>query len=404
MKVSVIGCGKLGLSMVAFYASRNHEVHAIDKNEKVIEGLKKYRCHIVEPYVQELIEKNRDNITCGTDFEETKDSEISFVIVPTPTDKTGEFNNEAIFDCIGKILSPVIVIVSTVKLGSMRHFSKYTDSKVLYNPEFIALGSVIHDMGNPDSLLIGEEIEDSDEGNVLVDFFWKTYSTVPVIHRMTWENAEVAKLALNCAVTAKISLANTLAEICSKIPGGNVDVVTAFVGSDSRIGKKYLTGGTPFSGTCFPRDNRAFDKMADRVGVNSSIQRAVEKFNKNHVEFIAEKINMACVTYDTKKISILGTAYKPGTNVTAESPAKDLGLWFKDYKVATYDPLADCNCGSMEECLSNSDLVIILTQDKVFKSLPIRIMKTKVVFDCWRWLDKSCLTEDSKYYALGVNK
>src|SRR6185437_6603583 len=130
-----------------------------------------------------------------------------------------------------------------------------TDFGLCYSPEFIALGSVIRDFLNPDFYLVGEF--DQRSGDALDEVNRKICVRDPVVHRMSIENAEIAKIALNSYVTMKISFANTLADLCERIPGGDVDVVTDAIGSDARIGRKYLTGGLGFAGPCFPRDNVA---------------------------------------------------------------------------------------------------------------------------------------------------
>ena len=410
MRISVVGCGKLGLSMTAYYASKGHNVIAIDNNEDVIAKLNNSECHIQEPGLKELLDSTRHNIIYSHNYLSTVITDLCFVIVPTPTDDTGEFSNDYILQVLPKIESNVIVIVSTVKLGSMRSFSKLTTKALIYNPEFVALGSVIHDMSQPDMLLIGEEYEDSREGSLLVDFFHQTYNgLIPTIHRMTWENAEVAKLSLNCTITTKISIANTIAEVCSKIPSGNIDKITNFLGDDRRIGKKYFTGGLPFSGTCFPRDNRAFVQMANRIGTKPFIQQAVDNFNTQYQHTIIDNIEQL-ITEDTKKISLLGVAYKTGTPVTEESIAISIAEYFTDtygVEIGVYDKLAKLpntvSYNTIEECLTNSDLAIILLQEMEFKKLPTELMRTKIIYDAWRWIDKSSLTSDVKYYALGIN-
>jgi Predicted UDP-glucose 6-dehydrogenase len=148
-------------------------------------------------------------------------------------------------------LLPVLEQASGKKCGP--------DFGLCYSPEFIALGTVIRDFLNPDLYLIGQF--DARSGAALEDVNRSVCQKDPAVHRMTIENAEIAKIALNSFVTMKVSFANTLADICERIPGGDVDAVSDALGSDSRIGRKYLTGGMGFAGPCFPRDNVALTSV-----------------------------------------------------------------------------------------------------------------------------------------------
>jgi UDPglucose 6-dehydrogenase len=176
---------------------------------------------------------------------------------------------------IGKALARknsyhLVVLSSTVMPGAtekIRQMLEQTSGKrcgeefgFCYNPEFIALGSVIRDMLNPDMLLIGES--DERAGQILAGIYGNVCKSKPVVARMNFVNAELTKLSVNTYVTTKISYANMLAEICEKLPGADADVVTSALGLDSRIGRKYLKGALGYGGPCFPRDNVAFAALA----------------------------------------------------------------------------------------------------------------------------------------------
>ena len=137
-----------------------------------------------------------------------------------------------------------------------------------YNPEFIALGNVVRDLLNPDFILVGES--DSTAGDTLESLYRSTCDNHPPIRRMDLMNAEIAKLALNTYVTTRITYANMLAEICERLPGADVDVVTSAIGLDSRVGTRCLKGATAYGGPCFPRDNLAFAKLARMIGARAT--------------------------------------------------------------------------------------------------------------------------------------
>src|SRR5439155_850689 len=163
-----------------------------------------------------------------------------------------------------------------------------TDFGLCYSPEFIALGSVIRDFLNPDFCLIGES--DPRSGDILEALYKRTWENNPAVARMNFVNAEIAKLAVNTYVTTKISFANMLARVCEKLPGANVDTVTAALGLDSRIGPKYLKGAVSYGGPCFPRDNLAFAALADQVGAPADIAQVTDRFNRRQLVWLADVV------------------------------------------------------------------------------------------------------------------
>ena len=244
---------------------------------------------------------------------------MSFVIVPTPSTKDGTFSTdyvEAVAAEMGSILRTkdayhLIVITSTVLPGDMKQIQdllERTSGKICakdfglcYNPDFIALGSVVRDFLNPDMILIGES--DKKAGDALENIHKNLINNKPNIHRMSFYNAELTKIALNSYCTLKITFANTLAEICENMPGGNVDHVTDALGDDSRIGRKYLKGGLSYGGPCFPRDNRAFAKSAEKFGCNTPLAVRTDQINDYHRnERIPNKLLTILKKYKTNEL------------------------------------------------------------------------------------------------------
>ena len=154
-----------------------------------------------------------------------------------------------------------------------------TDFGLCYNPEFIALGSVIRDMLNPDMILIGES--DARSGEILEELYQGVCESNPRIQRMNFVNAELTKLSVNTFVTTKISYANMLAQVCETLPGADVDVVTSAIGCDTRIGQKYLKGALGYGGPCFPRDNVAFSALARANGAPALLAEATDQLNRS---------------------------------------------------------------------------------------------------------------------------
>ena len=272
--------------MLAGMASRGFKVIGVDISESSIRAVNEGRAPVQETGLEEMISAHRDKVRATTSHEEAVlCTDISFVIVPTPSDSRGAFELQYAkyaFEQLGKALAKkdsyhVIVLTSTVIPGATRHgllpVLEATSGKecgkdfgLCYGPEFIALGSVIRDFLNPDFCLVGEF--DQRSGDVLEEVNRQICVKEPVVRRMSIENAEIAKIALNSYVTMKISFANTLADLCERIPGGDVDVVSDAIGSDTRIGHRYLSGGLGFGGPCFPRDNVALGLLCEDVGAD----------------------------------------------------------------------------------------------------------------------------------------
>ena len=187
----------------------------------------------------------------------------------------------------------MVVITSTVMPGSTGGEIKAAleaasgrkvgpDLGLCYNPEFIALGSVVRDMLYPDSILIGES--DTKAGDVLQTIYLQMCEKKPPVQRMNFVNAELTKISVNTYVTTKISYANMLADICDRLPGADVDVVTKALGADTRIGSKYLKGAMGYGGPCFPRDNVAFAALARKIGARADVAEATDRINNHQID------------------------------------------------------------------------------------------------------------------------
>jgi UDPglucose 6-dehydrogenase len=247
---------------------------------------------------------------------------------------------------------------------------------LVYNPEFIALGSVIKDFLKPDFVLLGANDPLS---YARIAQIYESCVDSPVIKSMTRVNAELTKLALNSYVTAKISFANTLCRICETIPGCDIDVVTDAIGTDSRIGKKYLKGAISYGGPCFPRDNRALATLAPEF---ADIPKTVDSFNRKQIKWLADFVLSIA---GQGGITILGKTYKPGTDVTEESA----GLLLQQELESRAVPVANTYLGNT---------VVIMQPDPKFADLDY---SGKLVIDCWRGfpeLDRP----DVDYYPLGL--
>lgn len=432
---SVIGLGKLGASMVAGIANRGFEVIGVDVSPLAVEAVDAGHAPVQETNLEEMIAANRSRIRATLDYREAVlNSEVTFVVVPTPSGANGAFMLKyaaTAFREIGKALAEkigyhLVVMTSTVLPGSMRYglipvleeaAGKQCgrDFGVCYSPEFIALGSVIHDFLNPDFLLVGEF--DQRSGDRLEQAYADIMENHASCERMSIENAELAKIALNTYVTTKITFANMLADLCERLPGGDVDAVTNAIGLDTRIGRKYLTGGLGYGGPCFPRDNVALGYIAQQLGTHAYIAETTDWFNRRLPSQLMTRLDHAMQSATTA--AVLGLAYKPYSQVTEESQGILLAKALVDLgkRVVAYDPLAGETaraelpaevtvCNTLSECLSQADTVLITTPDPCFKGLQAHDFNLAsapvTIVDFWRLLDPGVRQHPQiRYVAVG---
>jgi UDPglucose 6-dehydrogenase len=342
------------LPLAALLAKNGHLVRGYDVDAILRSAIIDRKFTSNEPNLVEILESCTKNLHIMQSVSEAvADSELVFVIVPTPSLDTGHFTNKYVLEVIEEIglaimnhTKIVVDIVSTVMPGSCNGEIKEkleTSSKrkiganlgLCYNPEFIALGSVIHDMQYPDMHLIGESSPwAGDVVSLALESIVKR--EVPVM-KLNLTEAELVKISVNNFVTMKISFANLLMHCTSTFQEININSITNAIGLDSRIGSKYLKAATPYGGPCFPRDTRALSALFKDLGIDSSLSTATETINNSHLRFIYNRI-----TDKIDKGSIIGVAglsYKTGTQVVEESPGMLIAemLISNGYKIKTWD-------------------------------------------------------------------
>ena len=412
MKLAVVGLGKLGLPLAALLATSGNEVHGYDLSSSHRDSIKSGKFNFKEPRLNELLVNSRDSFMIADSISSAVENvDLIFVIVPTPSMSSGEFTNEFVLNVltdIGHAITEsknkiVIDIVSTVMPNScegvlsealeMSSGRKIGDDLGLcYNPEFIALGSVIHDMEYPDMHLIGQS---SDWAGELVEVTLKTITRREVpTRRMSLTEAELVKIAVNNFVTMKISYANMLYQAALILEDVNIDIVTNAIGLDSRIGTKYLRAAAPYGGPCFPRDTRALSFLYRELGLADSLSEATDVANKNHTAFISRYIQQHSVK--NAKIGICGISYKTGTQVIEESPGVAIGrkLAAEGHQIRYWDDeetapseLQDVfySESSAESLVSSVDFVVITRPLNDAKEFYKILEKSKKPFlDLWR--------------------
>jgi UDPglucose 6-dehydrogenase len=397
-------------------------------NNDFVDLINAKKAPVIENGLQDLIDKSEGRLSATHDIKKAiMETDVTFIIVPTPSDVNGRFSMKYAVEVaknIGLVLKNkpsyhVVVMTSTTMPGDTE--SKFITTleeasgkkcsagfDVCYNPEFIALGSVVSDMLNPDMILIGESSQKA--GDILEEIYKKSTSNSPYFARMNIINAEITKISVNTYVTAKISYANMIAQICMNAKGANANIVLNAVGKDSRIGNKYLlNAGMPFGGPCFPRDNIAMGKFAEDVGVAAIVSNATDKMNSSHAEYIA---NLVKKLSKNKQIALLGLSYKPNTPVIDVSPSIAIAklLNQQGFSITAYDSLAIENAqkelkinyvNNIKDALKNADLVIIGTNAQEFQSIdPLFIKNDAIILDCWGILNPNNYSQ--KIIQIGV--
>jgi len=437
--ISVIGMGKLGLCMAACLAHKGYRVIGVDVNQSVVQAINNGRSPLYEPGLAEMMKGLRKNLVATDDYKYAVDnSQIIFIFVATPSEQDGRFSTKFVKEVSREVATnlreksgfPLIVLRSTVLPGATDGIVKPlleegsgkkcgTDFGLCFNPEFLALGSAIRDFTNPDTVIIGESDERS--GEMLAKIYQTACENNPPIIRTTLINAELAKISLNVFLTMKMSFANTIAEICEQIPGGDVDVISQIMGCDTRIGRKLLTGALGYGGPCFPRDTKAFSAFAHETGCQAKLSRAAEEVNELQGKRVVQFVKQRLGEVEGRTVAILGLTYKPNTDIVLESDAIKIarGLLREKATLTVYDPVGMENArkvlgpknikyaASAVECLQSADLCILATPWDEFKNLKpedfTKNMKQSVLLDCWRIFRRPEFIDKLDYFAVGLN-
>lgn len=408
--VGVVGLGKLGLPMAALYAQVGHRVMGIDKSSALIRSLRNGHYFSTEPGLCELAGAVENNIKYFDDFTRVAECEYIFIIVPTPSDESGAFSNEYVEDALGEIVKSLdgtelahrIVVSSTVMPGSCDQFVKdYIEPfnkknnkgklSLIYSPEFIALGSVLKDLQHPDLILIGSE--DSELRDTALPLLGSILSprAAPGVPECTLVEAELAKLAINNYLSIKTAFANSIGELATSL-GADPLAVLSVVGSDSRIGTKFLRPGMTASGPCIPRDTVALRKLSWDQNVPPFLSRSAEMVHERRRSYLLTMADHSGGPY-----AVVGLSYKPNTVVFDAS----LTVWlaeklisFATQPVKVWDPSLVCPEGleknwklTLFDTLDGAKTIIMGDVDS---SISKQVMeyyeenKDVRIVDCWR--------------------
>ena len=433
MKIAIIGLGFVGLTFASVLASKGFKVIGIDtdikKSRQIADG--------IPPFYEDDLEKTlkiglKKNLTITNNFSSIIDCDTIFITVGTPQKKDGSIELAMIkraVTVIGKTISktrknPIILVKSTVTPGTMQHvicpiLEKQSGKKagkdfgLISNPEFLQESSAIKDTKFPHVIVLGGY--QTKFMSKMKKIFANLHPKIPIIIT-NHQTAEMIKYANNSFLATKISFINQLANICQNTPGANIDDIAKTIGLDPRIGNLFLNAGPGYGGSCLPKDMKALINFANKAGIKPKLLDAVEEINLKQLEQIMIMLEEKLGTLRSKRITILGTAFKPNTDDIRDSVGIELikKLLKKRATVTIYDPKSMNNtmkvfgdkifyAKSLPSSLNNSECLIIMTQWKQFEILNnklIKSMKRKLVIDCRRILSKKIL--DADYYAIGI--
>jgi UDPglucose 6-dehydrogenase len=342
--ISIIGVGKLGLCLGLNLEKKGYNVTGVDISEDYVQSLNNKTFTTTEPLVNEYLYKSK-NITFTTKLSRALENDILFVVVRTPSTYDWKYDHTEIEQIADQLIQlgkqPTrkdLIINCTTFPGycdTLQEKLKDFNYFVSYNPEFIAQGTIIRDQVHCDTVLIGEA--DEYAGKLIAEIYKKIVESTPVYTRMNRTEAELTKLSINCFLTTKISYANMIGDIADRL-GCSSEKVLEAIGTDSRIGNKYLKPGFGFGGPCFPRDNRALAKCAEGVGVDAVIVKATDEMNRKHLDYQLQ--DFLKNSPDKKKpVEIEFVSYKKDSILIEESQQLKFALLLKKlgYNVVVLD-------------------------------------------------------------------
>ena len=437
MNIAIVGTGYVGLVSGTCFAETGVNVTCVDVDAQKIERLKNGEIPIYEPGLDQLVLKNvrAGRLKFTTDLATIlNEQEIVFSAVGTPPDEDGSADLKYVLQVaktIGENLNRYLVVVtkSTVPVGTAKKVRQTIEAElkkrgvdipfdVASNPEFLKEGNAIKDFMSPDRVVVGVESEKAKKALTklykpfLINNFRVIFMDIP--------SAEMTKYAANSMLATRISFMNDIANLCERV-GADVNMVRAGIGSDTRIGRKFLYAGCGYGGSCFPKDVKALIKTADQNGYSMEVLKAVERVNEKQKSVLFDKLQKAYQGEDLKgkTIAMWGLSFKPETDDMRESTALVMidKLLASGCRIRVYDPIAmdECRrrigdkvtyCRDMYDAVLDADALLLLTEWKEFR-LPTwgvikKAMHRPLVIDGRNIFDVEELDENGfEYHCIG---
>lgn len=434
MKLTVVGTGYVGLVAGTCFAEYGNQVHCVDIDEAKIARLKQGEMPIYEPGLKEMVLRNheRGRLHFTTDLAQAvQNSMIVFIAVGTPDGGDGRPNLSFVMkvaEDVGRHMNGYKILVnkSTVPVGTADRVreaaSKYAqhDFDVVSNPEFLREGRAIDDFMNPERVVIGA---DTEQASLAMQELYGAFvkETDNPILTMNIRSAELTKYACNAFLALKISFANEIANLCDVL-NANYEDVRHGLGTDSRIGRKFLYAGIGYGGSCFPKDVRALTQIAGDAGYNAPLLNEIEATNDRQKERLIRLLEQHYDTTDFsgKTFAAWGLAFKPGTDDMREAPSITIlkHLVSKGAKIQASDPVAEetarvvfgdsIEYTDMYSALNGADALLLLTEWPMYAEPDFHRMKgalkEPLVFDGRNLYERSAMQKlGMQYYGIGTN-
>lgn len=437
MKIAIVGTGYVGLVTGACLSEVGINVTCIDVDEKKIENLKKGILPIYEPGLEEIVERNfnKGRLQFSTDLASSiQDAEVAFIAVGTPPGEDGSADLKYVLQVaqgIGESMNDYIVVVtkSTVPVGTAEKVRNQLSSAlaergsnlefdVASNPEFLKEGAAVDDFMRPDRIVVGVE---SDRSKEIMERLYRpfTLNGHPVIF-MDIPSAEMTKYAANAMLATKISFMNDIANLC-EIMGADVNAVRTGIGSDPRIGNKFIYPGIGYGGSCFPKDVKALIRTARENGHEMRILQSVEDVNEGQKEVMFTKLKKHFGDLKGKHFAMWGLSFKPQTDDMREAPSVVIinQILAAGGTVSAYDPVAMEEAKHLHlgdtiryaeneyDALKGADALLLVTEWSEFRVPDWKKVKseltTPVVFDGRNLYNREQLRKDGfTYFGIGV--
>lgn len=437
MNIAIIGTGYVGLVSGACFAEMGINVTCVDLDENKIKGLNEGVIPIYEPGLEEIVirNKNEKRLHFVTDLKECIDNvDVVFIAVGTPSGEDGSANLNYVFkvaETIGQLMSNYLIVAtkSTVPVGTSLKIKDIIQQELnirgvdikfdmVSNPEFLKEGAAIKDFMSPDRVIVGVETEKSEEimSKLYRPFLLNNFRVI----FMDIPSAEMTKYASNAMLATRISFMNDIANLCELV-GADVNMVRKGVGTDTRIGSKFLYPGSGYGGSCFPKDIKALIQTGKTNGYSMRVIKAVEEVNELQKRIVFDKVKIAFNNeLRNKKIALWGLSFKPETDDIRDAPSLVVieELLKENASVSVYDPIAMDNIrekfGSsllyakdMYEALVDADALLLLTEWKQFRAPSWKVikktMKGNVIIDGRNIYDPVELTNE-EFILKGIGR
>lgn len=414
-KISVIGTGYVGIVSGTTFAAQGNIVYCVDIDIEKIEKLKKGISPIFEPGLDWLLKKNyeENRLIFTTEIAEAvRNTEVIFLCLPTPPNEDGSADLQHVLNVSEQIANiikeqnlpkdKIIVDKSTVPVGTGEKVKEIFDKilgqndiEVVSNPEFLREGFAIEDALKPERVVVGTSSERVKE--IMKDLYEPFLRSGNPLIFMDVKSAELTKYAANAFLATKISFMNDLSRYCETI-GADIELVRLGIGSDSRIGKRFIFPGVGYGGSCFPKDVKALIHSSNEVGINLEIVNATERVNATQIDFYFNKVQKRFQNLNNKKFAIWGLAFKPNTDDIRESPSFKIidKLLSQGAIVQAYDPEAIENTrriygdkisyfNDLYKVLQGAEALLLITEWSVFRRPDFEqiknMLQNPIIFD-----------------------